>query len=97
MNKRHRRVRVARCLTGSARELRPVNWEEREEKKGKERGGKERKGKGRAQRARRWRANQGNQSCAPEARHSAPAVTPCRLLREAGGAGPFGNRIANVI
>lgn len=65
MNKRHRRVRVARCLTGSARELRPGNWEEREEKKGKERGGKERKGKGRAQRARRWRANQGNQCGTP--------------------------------
>lgn len=43
MNEQQRRVRVARCLTGFGKELRPGNGEEREEKKGKERGGKERK------------------------------------------------------
>lgn len=30
-------------------------------------------------------------------RHSVPSVVPRLLLRAAGGAGPFGNRIANVI
>ena len=43
VNEQQRRVRVARCLTGFGKELRPGNGEEREEKKGKERGGKERK------------------------------------------------------
>lgn len=38
-----------------------------------------------------------SQALAAAARRSAPSVAPRRLLRAAGGAGPFGNRIANVI
>lgn len=50
-----------------------------------------------AERARAERSPALAAAAAAVPRHSVPSVVPRLLLRAAGGAGPFGNRIANVI
>lgn len=81
--------------------LKRAQTEERVRKKAKEGRGKEgEKERGEKERERRGESARAEESRAPAAtaaRRSAPSETPRRLLRAAGGAGPFGNRIANVI